>query len=331
MPDKDLNDKSAQNKSGGVKGLDDVSALEKQPGTDSEALDASVSVSEKSFGKRIAGAFKNINPYLIMFLLVVALTIVIAVVASKVNEQNNPSTLTFDSTELDQQALDQLKLSEQNVGDVDQTLTVAANAIFNGKILVKNDLDVAGTIRVGGPLKLPGITVSGASEFDDVNIINNLSILGSTAVQGSLTVQQGLNVTGDVSVAGTVSATKISADTIEFNGNLSLTKHIDTGGSTPTATRGTAVGSGGTVSISGNDISGTTTINTGGGPPSGILVKVTFSTSYNSTPNIQITPIGSGTASLSYYVTRDTDGFSIGTTNAPSASTTYVFDYFVTE
>jgi cytoskeletal protein CcmA (bactofilin family) len=313
---------------------DDSGALESDPekaGSRQAAADSPLAAGEISFREKVIRRLGSINPYLVLFIIVILSGILIAFVANRINNQNDPSNLTFEGSDLDQEAVDELLSSEQNIGTVDQTLTVAANAIFNGKILIKDDLDVAGSIRVGGPLRLPGITVSGTSEFDDVNVTNNLSILGSASIQQSLTVNGGANFSENLSVGGTISASEISADSIEFSGDLSLTRHIDTGGGTPSASSGTAVGSGGTVSISGNDIAGTITINTGGGPPAGIFANISFVTGYNSTPNVQITPVNSSTGSLNYYVTRNAGGFSVGTASAPSSATTYVFDYFIVE
>ncbi|HEX9679605.1 MAG TPA: hypothetical protein VGA08_03225 [Candidatus Saccharimonadales bacterium] len=337
MADKDKESKSADEPEA------DDSSLEK-PSTAATGDEESLETANKSEAKpaeavdtglnwrdRTIKRLGTINPYLVLFVLVLVLGGVVAFIANRINRQNDPSNLTFEGSELDQDAINELLKAEQNIGTVDQTLTVAANAIFNGKILVKSDLDVAGSIRVGGPLNLPGITVSGTSEFDEVNVTNNLSILGSASIQQTLTVQGGANIGGNLSVGGTVSANTISADTIEFDGDLTLTRHIDTGGSTPTKVNGTALGSGGTVSVSGNDISGTVTINTGGGAPSGFFVRINFRNSYNSTPAVLITPANSSAASLEFYTQRDTTGFRIGTATNPADSTTFIFDYLIVE
>lgn len=310
----------------------DSEALEKGSAQPAKTSQSTQPVGPKlNWREKIFKRLSGVNPYLVMFILVVVLGVIITFIVNRVNETNDPASLTFQGSELDQQSIDDLLKAEQNIGTVEQTLTVAANAIFNGKILVKSDLDVAGSIRVGGPLNLPGITVAGTSDFDEVNVNNNLSILGSASIQQSLTVQGGANISGNVSVGGTISAGKISTEAMEFTGDLSLTKHIDTGGSVPRITSGTAVGSGGTVSISGNDIAGTVTANTGGVPPAGIMARVSFTRPYNSTPYVQVTPIGSASSTINYYVERDSSGFRIGTTSAPSGSTTYKFDYFIVE
>ncbi|MEZ6331213.1 MAG: polymer-forming cytoskeletal protein [Candidatus Saccharimonadales bacterium] len=138
---------------------------------------------------------------------------------------------------------------------------MASNAVFNGRALVRNDLDVAGTIRVGGALSLPGITVSGTSASENVQVANNLSIAGNSAVQGTLTVQQNLSVGGSASFAGQISAPSLSVERLILNQDLQINRHIDAGGPTPVASRGSAVGGAGTVSVSGTDTAGTVSIN----------------------------------------------------------------------
>ncbi len=314
---------------GGVAGMDDVDALEKPSAPGSGVPEQTATAGSGS--SRIKSLLSNINPYLILFIAIFLIAIIIVMTVSISSRNSDPSNILFEGQDLDQETLDEILTNESNIGSVDQTLTVAANAIFNGKVLVKDSLDVAGAINVGGALSLPGITVAGQSDFEDVNISNNLAILGSVSIQQNLTVQQSLDVTGDVAVGGTLSASAISSDNIQFTGNAVFTRHIDTGGGLPSVSSGTAVGSGGTVSISGNDISGTITINTGGSPPAGVLASISFVNAYNRAPSVQITPIGSSTAALFYYATRTTNGFSVGTINAPAASTTYTFDYFVSE
>lgn len=310
---------------------EDSDALEKNDPKSRQSAPSEVQAVKSSWRDRLLKRLGNVNPYLVLFGLVVLVGLLIAYVSNRLNNQADPSSLTFEGSELDQAAIDQLLQAEQNIGNVDQTLTVAANAIFNGKILVKSDLDVAGSIRVGGPLNLPGITVAGNSEFDDVTVGNSLSILGGASIQQGLTVQGGVNISENLSVGGTISASKISADAIEFSGDLTLTRHIDTGGSSPSKANGTALGSGGTVSVSGNDIAGTVTINTGGSAPAGYFVRINFTNTYSSTPSVIITPANSNAGVLDYYTQRDSSGFRIGTASNPADSTTFIFDYFVIE
>ena len=265
---------------------------------------------------------------MIAFLVILFIALIITYVALNSNQDKG---VKITSQDLNSQAFDQLAQNESNVGDVNQTLTVEANAIFNGKVLIKDNLDVAGSINVGGPLTLPGITVAGTSAFEDIEVNNNLSILGNASIQGGLTVNGSANINGDLSVGGDISGTKLTVDSVSFSGDLNTSRHINTGGPAPDASRGGAIGAGGTVSISGTDVSGTVTINTGGGPSTGTLADVVFANAYSGTPRVIISPSSSVGAVLDYYVTRSTTGFSIKTVNAPVASSTYVFDFWVAE
>jgi cytoskeletal protein CcmA (bactofilin family) len=277
--------------------------------------------------KRVVGLIKSVNIYLIGFIVIFVIALVVIYVALSA-EDTGP---TITGQDLTQDQLDELINQESNVGDVSQTLTVEANAIFNGKVLVKDNLDVAGSINVGGPLTLPGITVAGTSAFDNVEVSSDLAVLGSSSIQGTLVVSSALTVNGDASIGGDLSANSITVSNLSFSGDLQLSRHIDTGGPSPNISSGGSVGAGGTVSLSGTDTSGTVTINTGGGPSSGTLATITFSRNFNSTPQVVITPVGASGSTINYYVTRTTTGFTVRSQDNPNASTTYVFDYWIAE
>jgi len=269
------------------------------------------------------------NLYLLGFIFVVLFAVAVIYIALSRGESG--TKITIDDDDQISQIIDDLAENEANIGDVTQTLTVEANTIFNGRILVKDNLDVAGSINVGGPLTLPGITVSGSSTFDDVEIGNNLSILGNTSVQGTLSVQNSLSVSGNGSFTGNVSAETITANQLEIAGDLLITRHIDTGGASPSISSGSAIGSGGTVSLSGTDTAGTVTINTGGGPSTGVLATITFNKTFNSTPHVLVSAVSSDAAALEVYVVRSSTGFTVRTTSTPDASTTYIFDFIALE
>ncbi len=284
---------------------------------------------KQSFSDRLANMAHKVNIYLIAFIAIVIIAVIVIWVARSNSDDTNTNTISNQN--LSEETLNELLQSESSVGDVNKTLTVEANAIFNGRILVKDNLDVAGSINVGGPLTLPGITVAGTSAFDEVEVNNNLSILGNASLQGSLSVQSGLSVSGNASFNGSISAESIVTDNLEFRGDLAIQGHIDTGGPSPTASSGGSIGIGGTASVSGTDSSGTVTINTGSGPGAGTLANITFAKAYNGTPHIVITPVGAPGANIEYYITRTTSGFTIRSDSTPNSSTTYVFDYWVAE
>ncbi len=272
----------------------------------------------------------SINIYSLAFVIIILAIVGVVVYFSRANTKVD-ETAAFGSQELTTEALQKLRNTDTSVGDAKQTLTIAANAVFNNRVLVRGDLDVAGAIKVAGNLDLPGITVSGISTFETMNINKTLSVGNNTTIQGQLIVQQTLSVNGDATFNGTVSASKVIADSIQFNQNLVFQKHIDSGGPTPSITTASPLGSGATSSINGTDTAGTVTLNSGASPSAGIVASVTFKTAFSQTPHIQITPVGAEAASLNYYVTRTTTGFAIGTTNAPTTGTTYIFDYLALE
>jgi len=277
------------------------------------------------------GLFKKLSSrsslYLLGFGLVIVLAgAVIIVIILNSNKAADKAKTNLTTQKLDDKTLDQLKSTDVTLGDPKQILAVQSNAIFAGKVLVKGSLDVAGGVNIGNALTLPGITVSGTSSFNQIQA-NELAISGSTTIQGTLSLQKNLNVTGNASFGGTVSAPQIAIDSLILNKDIQLNRHIDAGGSVPTKSDGSALGSGGTTSISGTDTAGTLTINLGSNPGAGCFATITFSQKFSATPHIAITPVGSDAASLTYYVNRTTTNFSICSTTAGGAGKTFSFDY----
>jgi cytoskeletal protein CcmA (bactofilin family) len=206
---------------------------------------------------------------------------------------------------------------------------VESNAVFAGKVLVRDGLEVAGPLQVGGELALASVRVTGNSSFDDVQVANDLAVTGDTSVQGQLVVQRNLNVNGTGSFKGAVSAAQITTGNLQLNGDLILTHHVIAGGAGPSRSNGSALGSGGTATVNGSDTSGTVNINTGNSPPAGCFVTVNFVRRYDATPRVIITPVGSTAGSLSYYINRSTTGFSICTNSPAPGARSFAFDYWV--
>ncbi len=264
------------------------------------------------------------NIYLLLFLLMVVISVVVSVVGYIRSRDAPISQDTITTEPLSQEALDKLKSSDVRVGDPKQILNIQSNAIFDGKVLIRDGLEVAGQLKIGGPLNLPGITVSGTSNFDQVQL-KNLEISGNTTVQGQLTVLKGLSVSGPTSFAGTLSAAQFTIENLQVNRDIQLNRHIDAGGSTPGFTNGNALGGGGTASLSGTDTAGTVNINAGGGAGNGCFVTVNFTQRFNAVPHVVITPIGPAGAAINYYVNRTATNFSICAAGAVSGS--FAFDY----
>lgn len=266
----------------------------------------------------------RLNVYLLAF---IVLIVVSAVGGAILYFRSNTSQTNVPAQALSQSDLDKLASSDVSVGEPKHILSVQSDTVFSGNVLVRDSLQIAGTLQVGSNLAIAGLRVTGNSTFDDVQVTKSLALTGNESVQGQLTVQESLQVSGGGTFLGAVSAPSITAGTLQLNGDLNLTHHLTAGGSTPGRSNGSALGGGGTSSVSGSDTSGSVTINTGNSPSAGCYITVNFATRFNSTPHILITPIGSTSASLSYYVDRTTSSFSVCAANVPAGSTTYTFDY----
>lgn len=272
------------------------------------------------------GIFAKFNIYLLLFifiLLVAGMALFIGIQQSR--KAATPTEITSQTLSTD--AVNQLKGNDVKIGDVKQTLNVESNAVFAGKILVQGTADIAGSVKAAGVLSATTINASGTGSFDKLQS-NDLAIAGNAGVLGQFTVQKTLNVSGGASFGGAVSIPQLTVDTITLNGNLVFNGHIDAGGNTPSKVNGTALGSGGTASISGTDTAGNVVINTGSGPASGCFLTISFVKKFNGTPHVVVSPVSSDTAGLAYYVNRNTATFSICATN-PAASKNYSFDFVV--
>lgn len=284
-----------------------------------------------SFGDRLKGVASRLNIYLLLFILLIIIGLIIFFVVF--NSAQEPDTGITESQELTQEAIDELVGSDAKVGDPKQLLTIESDSVFTGKVLIRDGLDVAGPIKVGGSLSLPGITVSGSSAFDEVSI-NTLAIAGDATVQGQLSVQEGLTVSGPVTFSGTFSAAAFAIESLQVNQDLQINRHIDAGGPTPEITGGGAIGSGGTVTISGTDTAGTVTVNVGSGASGGVLATVNFANGFGGTPHVVITPVAAQGAPIItgtqkfYLSTRTTSSFSIATSGGLSPGSVS-FDYIV--
>lgn len=278
---------------------------------------------KSSLANRLRG-FSNL--YFVIFLLLLLVIAGGIYAAIKIGNNNNTSQTKIQSL-TDKQIAD-LKGNTTLVGDSQQTLDIQGNSIFEGQVLMRNNLDVAGSIKVGGNLSLPAITVGGSSSFGQIQVTKTLAVKGDTTMQGRLTVQQGLSVSGSATF-GALSASQINVSSLQLVGDFTVSRHLNVSGGIPSRSNGAALGAGGTASVNGADTAGTVTINTGGSPPAGCFVTINFAQRYNATPHVVISPSNSSAARLNYYTNRNSASFSICTTNTPSASTTYLFDYIV--
>ena len=280
----------------------------------------------------IKAVFKKFNVYLLIFIFLVIIAGAVTIV-SYLNNQKPPVTPSVATQQLSTDTLSQLANSDATVGGSGQTLTVQGNAIFSGQVLIRSDLNVAGTIKVGTGVIVPEITVSGKATLGDTQS-NSLQVANNSVFQGSITAQKDLNVAGAASFSGPITAGQITVTKLILSGNaaLQIPNHIAFTGASPGRTiNAAALGSGGTASINGSDTSGTISINTGNSPSAGCFVTVTFNSAYTSTPHVLVTPIGSGAGQVGYYVNRSTTSFSICGNSAAPSNQQMGFDYFVTQ
>lgn len=271
---------------------------------------------------------QRFNIYLLLFAFVLLLAIVIILIAYLQSRQSSGSS-NIQTQSLSQSTLQQLANSDATVGSNQSVLNVESSAVFAGQVLVRQNLEVAGNLQIGGTIALSNITVDGTGQFGQVSINKNLAVAGDTAIQGAATIGKSLQVNGGGTFSGALSAPQITTSSLQLSGNLVLTHHISVGGSTPGHNNGSALGSGGTSSVSGSDTAGSITINTGDSPAAGCFETITFASAFNATPHVLVTPIGSAAAGLSYYVNRSTTSFSICDSTAPPAGSSFGFDYFI--
>ncbi|HEY1063989.1 MAG TPA: hypothetical protein VGE30_01690 [Candidatus Saccharimonadales bacterium] len=283
---------------------------------------------DQPLAKRLVTRLLESNIYLLLFIFIIVVAgLIIWISYSYSNKEAN--TANIDTTTLSQETLDKLANSDANVGSSGQVLNVQSSAVFAGKVLARNDLEVAGSLRLGGSLNLPNINVNDTANLGQVTVSRNLAVTGNVAVQGQQTIAGALQVNGTGRFNGALSAPQISTNSLQLNGDLVLTRHITAGGGTPGRSNGSALGNGGTASVSGSDTAGSVSINTGGGPGAGCFITVNFTTRFNATPHVQVTPVGSAAGGLAYYINRSSSSFSICSSTAPPANASFGFDYFV--
>lgn len=267
------------------------------------------------------------NKYLVIFVMLLVMAaggifFVVQMSRDSAPEVNRTTSLTAEE-------LTALRGNTTVVGDPQTVLDVQSNAVFEGQVVMRNSLEVAGNVRIGTPLSLPALTVNGASTLGQV-AANSLSVSGDSALNGDVNVQRNLSVAGGSSFAGPVAVQQLSVTNLILSGDLLLPRHLSVAGGIPTRSVGPALGPDGTASVSGTDVAGTITFNTGTGTASGSLITLTFAQRYSRTPHVVVTPVGSGGANLNFYLLNRTGtGFTLAATNAPPINSNFSFDYIV--
>lgn len=293
------------------------------PQADSATPDTSAAINTK----RSVPNFLFGNKYLVIFVMLIVLAsggIFFVVQTSKKDVAQVAKTTSLTADELTA-----LRGNTTVVGDAQTTLDVQSNAVFQGQVILRNNLEVAGTVKIGTPLSLPALTVSGTSTLGQI-AGNGLSISGNSALQGDVNLQRNLSVAGGANFAGPVAMQQLSVTNLVLSSDLVLPRHLSATGGIPGKVLGAALGPDGTASVSGTDVAGSITFNTGTGTISGALISLTFSQKYTRTPHIVVSPVGSGGANMNYYiVNRTSAGFTLSSTNSPPINSNFSFDYIV--
>lgn len=273
------------------------------------------------------------NIYLLLFGLLVAIGASVSALMI-LNGKKAPPSPTVVNKNLTPEDLKQLANSNATVGDTGQTLTVQGNAIFTGQVLVRNDLSVAGNIKLGGSLSAQNFTASGTSNLSNTQA-QTLQVAETTTLQGTVTVQHDLNVGGAASFSGPVNAGQITATDLILSGNatLQVPNHVSFDGPPPVRTSfsGGVLGAGGTASVDGSDSTGTINVSTGANPGTGCFISIRFHLPFAKTPHVLISPVGDGSGNTGYYVTRTTTGMSLCFSNAAPSHKVFGYDYFITD
>ncbi len=272
------------------------------------------------------------------------------IIAFVLKAQSKAGTLAQGQVIISQGVLDKLGVSRNAIGDAGIELLVNPNARFNGDVQVGGNVNVAGKLTLNstfsatsanftqlqaGKTSLSDLDVNGHGTFSTLNVRNDLVVAGTTRLQGTvtlsnlLTVNNSANVRGNLAVGGVLSVNSLHVGSLTADTGVTIGGHIITRGTAPEVTKGgSALGSNGTVSISGNDQAGTVAVNIGVGAVSGIVANVTFHLAYANTPHIALTAVGRGIDS--FYINRSATGFSIGVNSALSPGG-YAFDFIVAQ
>lgn len=261
---------------------------------------------------------------------------------STANAQGSQADVTISPA-----VLNTLGVSRNAVGDTGTQLVVGPDSQFNGTLTVAKDVSIGGALKLNGSLSvasasltslqagatsLQSLNVNGDATASNLGLRQNLTVAGTSSLQGSvtigqlLTVNNSVNVAGNLAVGGTLSVRGLEASSLTSDTTLTIGGHIITRGSAPGISAGGAVGSNGTVSISGNDVSGTVAVNIGVGAVGGTLAQISFRAQFSNTPHVIISPVGRDAGSV--YVNRTSTGFSV-VTSAGLSPGGYAFDYIV--
>jgi hypothetical protein len=282
------------------------------------------------------------------FIGVVVIAVILAINAGVIyffmsGGTNAAAQINRDEVTLSSETLDKLGVSRNNVGDLGTELTIGPKTKFGGSVTIAGDASVGGELVLNskftaseaslaklqaGDTSVNKLDVNGDLTASNVNVGRDLAVVGTTRLQGAvtmsqiLTVNNNVNIAGSLAIGGSLSVRNFQVNTLTVAGHL-----ISTGAAPSVSVAGGAVGSNGTVSVSGNDTSGTVGVNVGAGASAGCMVTVTFRQTYAQTPHVVVT--GSMPANV-YLSGRTANGFTICSAS-PLPPGGYFVDYIVVQ
>jgi hypothetical protein len=167
----------------------------------------------------------------------------------------------------------------------------------------------------------------------------NLQITGSALFGSDVTIAGNLNVTGptqlsSLTVTGTTTLTSLTVSGNTTLATLTVNGHIITGGVAPTLVAEAGAGSTASISVVGNDTSGTITIVAGTQPTSELIATLTFDKPFTTIPHVTLTPANRDSAQAGvYYDESATTTISTGlyTTQPLQVGSTYKFSYLIVQ
>jgi hypothetical protein len=237
-----------------------------------------------------------------------------------------------------------------------------------GKASASYKLDIAGgdvNISNGHSIRFGGLQVLNSNASGSITSLTNFIPGGMVSVQaeGGFLVQdanathQNLSIDSsgaaifsnksnssagfsvqDAAGSSTILAVDTSSKIVTVTslvamGNITVNKHLVSGGAVPTIAAGAAACTTPTLSITGTDTTGTVTITTGTGcAASGVLATVSFAGAFAGAPHILLTPAGASALTLGIYansVTTSAASFTIDTSTTPTNNTAYRWNYIV--
>ncbi|HUC96134.1 MAG TPA: hypothetical protein VMR16_00515, partial [Candidatus Saccharimonadales bacterium] len=230
-------------------------------------------------------------------------------------QSKNNSEVSIAGVKISPAVLQTLGVSRNTVGKTGDELVVNPDARFSGNVTISGDISIGGQLKMNsnllandanftklqaGDTSLGSLNVNGDGSMTNLTLRSNLTVGGSTTLQGPvavdqlLTVANNMNVSGNLSVGGILSARSFEAGSLTSDTTLTVGGHIVTRGSPPSVSKGSALSAVDTVSISGNDASGTVAVNIGAGSRSGIVANISFVNQYSNIPHVIITADGPG-------------------------------------